>query len=113
MLRKLVTEESKATLIDEGDKWYNAFEEDIAVANFFFTKPTAIGEVTGRESIIFMTQFNLEYRKTENMTVIDLISQLGGLFGLCLGFSFISFIEIFYWISIRLCRNIVKGQSDL
>ena len=47
MLRKLVTEESKATLIDERDKWYNAFEEDIAVANFFFTKPTAIGERTG------------------------------------------------------------------
>ena len=43
------------------------------------------------------------------MGIIDLISQLGGLFGLCLGFSFISFIEIFYWITIRLCRNIVKG----
>ena len=43
-MRKLVKEERKATLIDESDKWYNAFEQDIAVANFFFTKPTAIGE---------------------------------------------------------------------
>ena len=43
-MRKLVTEERKATLIDESDKWYNAFEQDIAVTNFFFTKPTAIGE---------------------------------------------------------------------
>ena len=43
-MRKLVTEENKATLIDESNKWYNAFEEDIAVANFFFTKPTAIGK---------------------------------------------------------------------
>ena len=106
-----MTEESKATLIDERDKWYNAFEEDIAVANFFFTKPTAIGEMTGWMMIFMSSQFCLEYRKTENMRFIDLISQLGGLFGLCLGFSFISFIEIFYWISIRLCRNIVNGKD--
>ena len=25
--------------------WYNAFEEDIAVANFFFSKPTILGKV--------------------------------------------------------------------
>ena len=110
-MRKLVTEEGKATLIDERDTWYNAFEEDIAVANFFFTKPTAIGEMTGWMMIFMSSQFRLEYRKTENMGFIDLISQLGGLFGLCLGFSFISFIEIFYWISIRLCRNIVNGRD--
>ena len=61
--------------------------------------------------ILMSSQFHLEYRKTENMRFIDLISQLGGLFGLCLGFSFISFIEIFYWISIRLCRNIVNGRD--
>ena len=106
-MRKLVAEETKATLIDESDKWYNAFDQDIAVANFFFTKPTAIG-ATELIGTIFMSQFTLEYRKTENMGFIDLISQLGGLFGLCLGFSFISFIEIFYWFSVRLCRNIVK-----
>ena len=106
-----MSEESKAILIDERDKWYNAFEEDIAVANFFFTKPTAIGEMTGWMIILMSSQFHLEYRKTENMGFIDLISQLGGLFGLCLGFSFISFIEIFYWISIRLCRNIVHGRD--
>ena len=106
-----MSEESKAILIDERDKWYNAFEEDIAVANFFFTKPTAIGEMTGWMIILMSSQFHLEYRKTENMGFIDLISQLGGLFGLCLGFSFISFIEIFYWISIRLCRNIVNGRD--
>ena len=110
-MRKLVREKRRATLIDERDKWYNAFEEDIAVANFFFTKPTAIGELTGWIMILISSQFHLEYRKTENMGFIDLISQLGGLFGLCLGFSFISFVEIFYCISIRLCRNIVNGRD--
>ena len=39
------------------------------------------------------------------MGPIDFVSQLGGLFGLCLGFSLISFIEIFYWCSLRLFRN--------
>ena len=39
------------------------------------------------------------------MGPIDFVSQLGGLFGLCLGFSLISFIELFYWFSVRLIRN--------
>ena len=60
MLRKLVTEESKATLIDERDKWYNAFEEDIAVANFFFTKPTAIGEMAGWMMIFMLFSFRIQ-----------------------------------------------------
>ena len=54
-MRKLVAEGTKATLIDESDKWYNAFDQDIAVANFFFTKPTAIG-ATGLIGTIFMSQ---------------------------------------------------------
>ena len=32
------------------------------------------------------------------MTLVDFISNLGGCFGLCLGFSIISFLEIIYWI---------------
>ena len=69
--------------------WYNAFEEDIAVANFYFSKPTT-----------------MEYRRSVHMELIDLICQFGGIFGLCLGFSMVSLFELFYWISIRLCRNI-------
>ena len=46
------------------------------------------------------------------MRLIDFVSQIGGLFGLCLGFSIISFIELFYWISIRLCRNLVRYSKD-
>ena len=29
---------------EEGKLWYNAFEKDIAVANFYFSKPTTIGK---------------------------------------------------------------------
>ena len=35
---------------------------------------------------------------------IEFISSLGGLFGLCLGFSLISFFEIIYWTIIALSR---------
>ena len=45
------------------------------------------------------------------MGMIDFVSQIGGLFGLCLGFSAISFIELFYWMSIRLCRNIAGSSK--
>ena len=52
-----------------------------------------------------------EYRRSQNMGWVDFISQIGGLFGLCLGFSAISFIELFYWLSIRLCRNIAGNSK--
>jgi len=40
------------------------------------------------------------------MTWLDFISGFGGFCGLCLGFSFVSFVEILYWFSLKLCRNI-------
>ena len=42
------------------------------------------------------------------MTLVDFISNLGGCFGLCLGFSIISFVELLYWFTIVLCDNVTK-----
>ena len=42
------------------------------------------------------------------MGPVDFVASLGGLFGLCLGFSIISFVEILYWFTIVLCRNVAK-----
>lgn len=77
------------TLVD--DPKYNAYDKDIAVVNIFFGKPTTI-----------------EYERIKRMTAIDFISSVGGLFGLCLGFSLISFFEILYWFIIRLGRNLLR-----
>ena len=33
------------------------------------------------------------------------ILQVGGLMGLCMGFSILSFVEIVYWVTYRLARN--------
>ena len=39
------------------------------------------------------------------MTLVDYISQIGGLLGLFIGFSLISAIEIVYWLTFRFLRN--------
>ena len=67
---------------------YNAFEEDIAIVNFYFDKASI-----------------LQYTRQESMTTVGYISQLGGILGLFIGFSFVSGIELIYWFTIRLYKN--------
>ena len=43
---------------------------------------------------------------TQRMSPVDFIASVGGLFGLCLGFSFISFVELLYWLIIKTVKNI-------
>ena len=38
-------------------------------------------------------------------TLKILTSKVGGLMGLCLGFSFLSFIELVYWFTYRMAIN--------
>ena len=45
------------------------------------------------------------------MGPVDFIASLGGLFGLCLGFSIISFIEIIYWAATGIFRNVFAKQA--
>ena len=48
-----------------------------------------------------------EFERGIRMGPVDFVASLGGLFGLCLGFSIISFLEILYWILSTVCRNIL------
>ena len=45
-----------------------------------------------------------ELERSIRMGPVDFAASLGGLFGLCLGFSIISFIEIIYWIGAGVFR---------
>ena len=54
---------------------------------------------------IFKNTTFAEYERSKRMTPIDFVSSLGGLFGLLLGFSLLSFVEILYWFIIVLCRR--------
>ena len=50
-----------------------------------------------------------EYERSKRMTPIDFVSSLGGLFGLFLGFSLLSFVEILYWFIVVLGRRTLWG----
>ena len=47
-----------------------------------------------------------QFQRSLRMTLIDFISQIGGLLGLFLGFSLISAIEIVYWLTLRLGQKL-------
>lgn len=68
---------------------YDAYEKDIAAVTFFFESNTAF-----------------EFERRPRMTMIDFISQVGGLLGLCMGFSLVSLVEIVYWFTIRMAKNV-------
>jgi hypothetical protein len=70
---------------------YNAYQKDISVATFYFPRHTA-----------------LELVKTPKMSTVDFLSQVGGIIGLCVGISLISFIEIIYWLSVKLANKTKK-----
>jgi len=83
------------TATNKLDDTYDAYERDIAIVSFYFEYPTAF-----------------EYIREARMTAIGYISQMGGLLGLCFGFSFLSGLEIIYWCTYRLFRNARDLNED-
>ena len=51
-----------------------------------------------------------EYERSPKMTTTDFLASLGGVFGLFLGFSLISFLEIIYWFGAVLIRRVIIGR---
>ena len=47
-----------------------------------------------------------KFLREARMTPVGFISQVGGLMGLCLGFSLLSFIELVYWFTYRMGKNL-------
>ena len=45
------------------------------------------------------------------MGPVDFISSLGGLFGLFLGFSIVSFVEIIYWLVVRGSQSVLQRRE--
>jgi hypothetical protein len=73
------------------NKSYNAFEKDISTATFYFPRHTA-----------------MELVKAPKMSILDFMSQVGGILGLCVGISLTSVIEIIYWLSFTLADKTSK-----
>ena len=53
-----------------------------------------------------MKTYKVTTCREARMTMINYISQVGGLMGLCLGFSFLSAVELVYWFTYRLGQNL-------
>ena len=52
------------------------------------------------------------HERGELYTTIEIISNIGGLLGLCLGFSVLSLVEFIYFFTARLFFNIVTPRSE-
>ena len=76
-------------------KTYDAYQKDFATVQIYFESPTVF-----------------QFFRRARMTWTDFLSQIGGLLGLCIGFSFCSLVEIIYWFTIRLSINMV-GQASV
>jgi hypothetical protein len=66
---------------------YNAYQQDIGQLYVYFGQPTTT-----------------EYTRVVSLSWVGFLAQAGGLIGACLGFSFISGVELLYWFLIRFCR---------
>ena len=73
---------------------YNAYEKDIAILHVFFDKPSVF-----------------QFVSQPSQTWISFFSAIGGLLGLCLGISLITFIELI-WLCLRLGAKVVKPPSS-
>jgi hypothetical protein len=85
---------NKAGVVDDDDDSYNAYEKDIAVVHFYFESPT-----------IF------QYTRSPQSSWVDFLSDVGGLLGLCLGFSVCMLMEVVYWSGFRLWHDIRTHQD--
>ena len=72
---------------DQYQQTYNAYDNDIAVLYVYFGQPTTT-----------------EYIRVVSLSWVGFLAQAGGLIGACLGFSFISLVELVYWFIIRFFR---------
>ena len=62
-----------------------------------------------RLHIFFRNEFVIQYKRDQLYGIEDLVSNIGGLMGLCLGFSLLSVVEFIYFFTLRwavlLCRR--------
>ena len=61
-------------------------------------------------NVMIQSPYVTKIKKDEAMTFTNYIANAGGLLGLCLGFSFISCIEMFFWScrGCKECKNSIK-----
>ena len=77
-----------------------------------FSQLSVNSNVTVKVNIFYETLSYLEITESEAMTVIDLVSSIGGIMGLFLGVSFMSFMEFFEML-FRIGLVLLRDKNDL
>ena len=72
---------------------YDAYNEDIAIVNVFFDTPA-----------VFL------YSSQPAQTWVDFFAAIGGLLGLCFGFSIITLVEVI-WLCLQLAKSVSKSAK--
>ena len=103
--------------MQDGEATYNAWEEDFATLNIFFGQETVMREISLNYAQfmsvrIILLNLLLDMERDISMGPVEFVSSLGGLFGLFLGFSAVSFLEIVYWATVRMGRNLF-GRTNV
>ena len=75
---------------------YSAYERDIGTVNVFFGNA-----------------HSTKYIKKNRMSGFGFLSQVGGSVGLAMGISMISVVELFYWFTIRLFKDVKKNKDAM
>lgn len=70
------------------DETYDAYNKDIAWVTFFFETSTAF-----------------QFHRQPRMSLVDYLSSVGGILGLCMGISLVSILELAYWLIIGTAKN--------
>ncbi|CAD0197337.1 unnamed protein product [Chrysodeixis includens] len=94
-LSEIIKERSKVS------NGYHAYDEAI-VSNYNFSKL----------EMYFKKSRFVSMRRSELFGVTDFLANCGGLLGLFLGFSFLSLVEIFYFLTLRLCCTLKKDLEE-
>ena len=81
--------------LQPGKSTYNAFEKDIAKVHFYFEQSSVI-----------------QYVRQPSMSMETFLGQVGGLLGLCIGMSFLSLVELIYWLAYRIWWSPKQPSSE-
>lgn len=64
-------------------------------------------------NIFFKDQHFMRHERSELFGITDFFANIGGLMGLCMGFSILSLVEFLYFFSLRLILHIQGRNSKV
>ena len=93
--RSYATTSHPTNMFNPFNESYDAFEKDIALVQFYFKSASV-----------------QEFQTDVSQTWIDFFSAIGGLLGLCIGISIVTFVELF-WLLFKVFSNAMTAREHV